>query len=60
MVVADGVVAVPRAADTLVGILASHGIAERAFNGDVYWYVTPHLDLSTAGACRSAVSSEER
>lgn len=43
MVVADGVVAIPRAADTLVGILASHGIAERATNGDVYWYVTPHL-----------------
>ncbi len=43
MVVADGVVAIPRAADTLVGILAAHGIAERASNGDVYWYVTPHL-----------------
>lgn len=43
MVVGDGVVALPRSPETLIGTLASHGIAERAANGDLYWYVTPHL-----------------
>lgn len=43
MVVGDGVVALPRSPETLIGTLASHGIAERAANGELYWYVTPHL-----------------
>lgn len=43
MLVGDGVVAIPRSPDTLIGSLVEHGIAERAPNGDLYWLVTPHL-----------------
>lgn len=43
MLVDDGVVAIPRSPDTLIGTLVEHGIAERAPNGDLYWLVTPHL-----------------
>ncbi|TXG98839.1 MAG: relaxase [Nevskiaceae bacterium] len=43
MLVGDGVVAIPRSPDTLIGLLVEHGIAERAPNGDLYWLVTPHL-----------------
>ena len=43
MLVGDGVVAIPRSPDTLIGTLVEHGVAERAPNGDLYWLVTPHL-----------------
>ncbi|WP_432780588.1 MobH family relaxase (plasmid) [Pseudomonas corrugata] len=43
MLVGDGVVAIPRSPDTLIGTLVEHGIAERAPSGDLYWLVTPHL-----------------
>ncbi|CAM3174303.1 MobH family relaxase [Pseudomonas floridensis] len=43
MLVGDGVVAIPRSPDTLIGTLVEHGIAERAPNGELYWLVTPHL-----------------
>lgn len=41
--VSDGVVAIPRSPDTLIGILADHDIAERTDEGDLYWLVSPHL-----------------
>lgn len=43
MLVDDGVVAIPRSPDTLIGTLVDHGIAERAPSGDLHWLVTPHL-----------------
>ncbi len=43
MLVADGVVAIPRSPDTLIGTLVDHGIAERAPSGDLHWLITPHL-----------------
>lgn len=43
MLVGDGVVAIPRSPDTLIGTLVDHGIAERAPNGELYWLVTPHV-----------------
>lgn len=43
MLVRDGVVAIPRSPDTLIGTLVDHGMAQRAPNGELYWLVTPHL-----------------
>lgn len=43
MLVDDGVVAIPRSPDTLIGTLVDHGIAERAPSGELHWLVTPHL-----------------
>ncbi len=39
----EGVVAIPRSPDTLIGILADSAIAERTPDGDLYWLVSPHL-----------------
>nr|WP_260630540.1 MobH family relaxase [Pseudomonas aeruginosa]UVN18855.1 Relaxase protein [Pseudomonas aeruginosa] len=43
ILVGDGVVAMPRSADTLIGTLVEHGLAERAPIGDLYRLVTRHL-----------------
>lgn len=41
--VIDGVTEIPRSPDTLIGILADSDLASRTPDGDLYWFVTPHL-----------------
>lgn len=33
---------IPRSADTLAGVLQSHGLTQKPPSGDLYWVVTPH------------------
>ncbi|SFL33016.1 MobH family relaxase [Azotobacter beijerinckii] len=42
LLVKDGIVAIPRSPETLLAILADHGLAQRRDDGDLYWLVTPH------------------
>jgi conjugal transfer pilus assembly protein TraI len=41
LLVKDGIVAIPRSPETLLAILADHGLAQRRDDGDLYWLVTP-------------------
>jgi len=41
--VSEGITAIPRSPDTLIGILADNNIAERTEDGDLYWLVAPHI-----------------
>ena len=43
LLVSEGITAIPRSPDTLIGILADTSIAERTPDGDLYWLVAPHL-----------------
>ncbi|WP_171011881.1 MobH family relaxase [Pseudomonas sp. 2FE] len=43
MVLKDGIIAIPRSPETLIGILVDHGIAEPPSDGEFLWHVTPHL-----------------
>jgi len=43
LLVKDGIVAIPRSPETLLAILADHGLAQRRDDGDLYWLVTPHV-----------------
>ncbi|SEJ50018.1 conjugal transfer pilus assembly protein TraI [Azotobacter beijerinckii] len=43
LLVKDGIAAIPGAPETLLTLLADHGLAQRRDDGELYWPVTPHV-----------------